>query len=112
MVITGKYEYYYVQTEESIMRTTNNEKNKKKLEDMLNNFDDIIRKSESLELEKRTRENLAIFGAYSLIAKCNDLDGEELKKFKKELKKRKIVRYIKVRGLKSFIKKIYLSIKY
>ncbi len=112
MAITDKYEYYYVQTEGSIMRTTDKEKSKKKLEDMLNNFDDMIRKTETLKVDKKTKENLAIFGTYSLIAKCNDLEGEALKNFKKELKKRKIIKHIKVRGVKSFIKKVYLMIKY
>ena len=79
---------------------------------MLNNFDDIIVKAKKLKVEKKTKENLAMFGVYSLIAKCNDLEGEELKNYKKELKKRKIIKYIKVRGVKSFIKKLYLMIKY
>jgi hypothetical protein len=42
----------------------------------------------------------------------NDLEGENREYLLKEIKKRKVGQYIKVRGLKSLIKKILISIKY
>lgn len=112
MAITDKYEYYYVQTENSIMRSNDDKKTKKKMEDVLNNYDDIIRKAKNLKVEQKTKENLTIFATYSVLAKYDDLDDNNKKDYKKELKKRKIAKHIKVRGVKSFLKRIYLTIKY
>lgn len=112
MVITDKYEYYYVQSENSIMRNKDEEKTKRKLEDILCNYDELLKKGNKLNIDKKTKENLAIFATYSLIAKYEDLEGENSKHFKSELKKRKIVKNIKVRGVKSFIKRVSLGLKF
>lgn len=112
MAITDKYEYYYVQTQNSIMRNYDDEKTKRKMEDILYNYDEILRKTKTINTQEKTKENLAIFATYSVVAKYDDLDDKNKKYYKKELKKRKIAKNIKVRGVKSFIKRMYLTIKY
>lgn len=94
------------------MRNNDKEKNKKKIEDKLNHFDNLIEKSKEMELQKKTKENLAIYATNSLLAVLNDLDEENKKYLQKELRKRKISKNIKIRNLKQLIKKIYLTIKY
>ena len=109
MVSLNKYEYYYVQTENSIMRNTNKEKNKKKLQDKLIHFDNLIKTANNMNISKITKENLAIFATNSMLAVLKDLDKEEKEFYAKELKKRKISKNIKVRNVKQLLKKIYLK---
>ena len=46
-----------------------------------------------------------------MLTVVKDLKGEEKRFYKKELKKRKIWRYIRIRNLKQLIKKIIIAIK-
>lgn len=111
-IITDKYEYYYVQTDASIMRGNNYEKQRKRLEDILFHFDNLIRKSQNMNINKITKENVGIFAVNSLLVNFNDIKGENREFFIKELKKRKISQYIKIRNPKQLIKKILLFIKF
>lgn len=105
-------EYLYVQTSNSVMRTKDKAIEKKKIQDKLIHFDNLIRQSNSLELSKITKENLQLFATNSLLAVISDLNGENKEIYLKELKRRKISKYIKVRNLKQLLKKLFLSIKY
>lgn len=107
-VSIDKREYYYVQSKDSIMREKNSEKTRKKLQDKLCHFDSLIQKVNQMELSKLTKENFEIYATNSLLAVIKDLDGEDKKFYKKELKKRKVWRYIKIRNLKQLIKRIIL----
>ena len=107
-VSIDKREYYYVQSKNSIMREKNNEKTRKKLQDKLIHFDNLIKEVNKMDLQKITKENFEIYATNSLLAVIKDLDGEDKKFYKKELKKRKIWRYIKIRNLKQLIKRIIL----
>jgi len=107
-VSIDKREYYYVQSKNSIMRERNKEKTRKKLQDKLKHFDNLIKEVNKMDLQKMTKENFGIYAVNSLLAVVKDLDGEDKKFYKKELKKRKIWRYIKIRNLKQLIKRIIL----
>lgn len=107
-VSINKREYYYVQSENSIMREKNSEKTRKKLQDKLKHFDNLIKEVNKMDLQKITKENFGIYAVNSLLAVVKDLDGEDKTFYKKELKKRKIWRYIKIRNLKQLIKRIIL----
>ena len=139
MVCINKFEYHYVQTDKSIMRN-NPESEKKKIDDVLIAFDELIKKtdeyytiteevkadekisdimnekfdqdSKKLALCKKTKENAKIFYTYSLLEPYKNMSGDNKDYFLKEIKKRKVGKYIKVRGPKSLIKKILISIKY
>lgn len=112
MVSIDKYEYYYVQSENSIMRNKNEEMQRKKLQDKLVHFDNLLKVSKKMPIKKIAKENLAIFATNSLLAVIQDLDEENKIWFDKELKTRKIARNIKMRNIKQFIKRIILEIKY
>lgn len=139
MVCINKYEYHYVQTEKSLMRN-NPENEKKKIDDILIAFDELIKKtdeyytitadvdedkkisdmmnekfeqeSKKLALKKETKENAKIFYTYSLLEPLKTISDENKKYFIDKIKQRKVGQYIKIRGLKSLIKKILISIKY
>lgn len=112
VVSIGKYEYNYVLSDNSVMRNNSVEKMKKKMIDMLFNFDNLIEKINGLNIDQYTRENAQMYVMYSLVVVENDLNKWLRKIFYKELRKRKIYKYIVVRNLKSFIKKILFFIKY
>ncbi len=112
MISLNKYEYYYVQTPKSIMRGNDENKQRKKLEDIVKHYDSLIKKSNEMNISKYTKENLAIFVTNSLLVIMPELDGENKKYFKMELKKRKIARNIKLRNFKQILKRILLTIKY
>ena len=112
MVSINKYEYYYVQSQNSIMRNKNEEMERKKLQDKLVHFDNLLKESKKMQLKKMTKENLAIFATNSLLAVIPDLDEENKIWFEKELKSRKIAKNIKIRSFKQFIKRIMLEVKY
>ena len=112
MVSINKYEYFYVQSENSIMRNSDEQKTKQKLKDKLNHFDNLINRSSKMNLKNVTKENLGIYAVNSLLAVTKDLKLENKKYFEEELRRRKIFKYIKIRNFKQLLKKIILRIKY
>lgn len=111
-VSIDKREYYYVQSNNSIMRNKDYDKTRRKLNDKLNHFDNLIKKSNEMSIQKQTKENFAIYATNSMLAVVKDLDEKEKKYYTSELKRRKISKYIKARNIKQIIKKIILSFKY
>ena len=114
VAVLPEREYHYVQTVYSITRGNDEDQIRKRLDDMLTSFDNLIATTEKMELDKKTKENVGIFGAYSLIAVRNDLKKVKLldKFYKDELKKRKLGKYIKARNPKAFVKKVMISTSY
>ncbi len=111
-VSIDKREYYYVQRNNSIMRNKDDKKTRKKLEDKLNHFDNLIKRTNELNIQKQTKENFAIYATNSLLAVVKDLDEKDKIYYTSELKKRKISKYIKARNIKQIIKKMILCVKY
>lgn len=112
MVSINKYEYFYVQSQNSIMRNQNEEMERKKLQDKLVHYDNLIRTSKKMPIKRISKENLAIFATNSLLAVVPDLDEENKIWFENELEERKIAKNIKIRSFKQFIKRIILEMKY
>ena len=111
MVSIEKREYFYVQSKNSIMRNKDEEKTKKKLEDKLQHFDYIIEQAEKLDINKVTKENLKIWATNSMLSVISDLEEINKTYYKKDLKKTKIYKHIKVRNFKQLIKKLILMVK-
>ena len=105
-------EYFYVQSKNSIIRNNDKDKIRKKLNDKLNHFDNLIFEVDKMDLQDLTKENLKIYATNAILTVVKELDDENKDFFEKELKKRKIYKYIKVRNLKQLIKRMYLKIKY
>ena len=102
--------YYYVQTDNSIMREKNIDKTIKKAKDALYHYDNIIKTIESYDLSKFTKENVRIYCTNAILLKVNELNGKEQNWYIKELKKRKVYKNIRVRNIKQLTKKILLFI--
>lgn len=98
------YGYFYVQSNNSIMR--DEKKNLKKAYDKLSFYDDMVKEIEDFNINRRTKENVLIYYTNSLIMSLRDLKGDGYKEFLKELKKRKLYRNIKIRNFKQLIKKV------
>ena len=112
MVAIDKYEYYYVQSQNSIMRNTNEEKTRKKLQDKLVHYDNLLKEVSKMSVKKTTKENLAIFATNSLLVTIPELNKENKVWFKKELRDRNVAKNIKIRNIKQLLKRIILEIKY
>ena len=98
------YGYYYIQSENSIMR--DEKKNVKKAYDKLSHYDNMVRYLVNLNILDRTKENVMIYYTNSLVMSLKDLKGKDYDDFLKELKKRKMYKNIKVRNFKQLIKRI------
>ena len=79
------------------------------MEDAIYHYDNAIKKIESLELKKKTKENLKIFYTNSIILKIETLGEADKEKYITEIKKRKMYKNIKVRNLKQLIKRNILK---
>lgn len=109
--LTEHYEYYYVQTSDSLMRNDDEEKEKQKLSDILLNYDDLIGKINDYDISDETLENFKIYLTNSLIVKLNDdLTDENRNYYIRELKKRNVVDNLKNRNIKEFLKKSYMNL--
>ena len=113
MVSLDDYVYYYVQTDNSIMREKNINKTIKKAKDALYHYDNILNTIKKYNLSEITKENVRIYLTNAILLKVTELNGKEQKWYIKELKNRKIYKNIKVRNIKQLIKKIllFLNIK-
>ena len=114
VAVLPEHEYHYIQTAYSITRGNDEDKIRTRLNDMLVSFDNLIESSKKMDLSKKTKENLGIYGTYSLIAARKDLKKQKLldEFYKDELRKRNIGKYIKARNPKALIKKILISLTY
>ncbi len=110
MVSVNFYGYYYVQSDNSITRNEDYKKTIKKAYDALKHYDNAIKLTNELKLNKRTKENLKIYYTNAIILKTKELHETEQEEFIKEIKKRKMLKNIKIRNIKQLIKKIILCI--
>ena len=104
VVSCNLYGYYYVQSNNSIMR--DKKKTLKKAYDKLSHYDDMLKYIKDLNIEEITKENILIYYTNSIIMSLKDLHGNDEKEYIKEMKKRDMRKNIKVRNLKQLIKRI------
>lgn len=110
VVSTDFYGYYYVQSQDSITRNNNSEKIRNRAYDMLEHYDNYIKKLSQIDIDMFTSQNFKIYMSNCLILKLDELPKEYHEQYIRELKKRKIFDNIKVRNFKQLIKKILLKI--
>jgi glycosyltransferase involved in cell wall biosynthesis len=109
VIVTNKFLYYYVQSENSITRNTNRGRQIKKFNDILYHFDNLFSK---VKKDKTIKESdKVIFNSYianAVILRYKELDKRDRKILKNEIEDRKIVDFLLedtiIRKLK---KKIY-----
>lgn len=110
IVSTPYYLYEYIQRNDSIIRNQSNKKTIQKMEDSIYHYDNAIKRIESLELEKTTKENLKIFYTNSVILKIETLNEADKEKYISEIRKRRMYKNIKARNFKQLIKKMVLKL--
>lgn len=109
-VSTDCYGYNYLQTENSLTRDTNYLKNKERANNMLDHYDYMINVIEKYPIKPQTKEFVKRYYTNSIILKSETLNNEDLKKYIKEIKKRKMYKNIKITNIKQLIKRIVLTI--
>lgn len=101
--------YNYVQTQNSITRNEDYEKTKKKVYDLLKNYDNIVKQIENYNIQEKAKQDVKIFCTNSILLRVNDLNKKDRKEFIKEIRKRKMTNNIKVRTPKQLLKRIILK---
>lgn len=106
--------YIYLLRENSIIRTDDYDKKLKKAYDVLYNYDDLKEHLESLEnISLKSKKVFLEFISTAVFQQLNNLNREDRKKYKEEIKKRKLIRNIRVyKGCirRILTKKIYFRI--
>lgn len=107
-----EYGYNYLQSNNSITRNENNEKNVKKANDILKHYDNMINKIEKYKITKNTKDLVKRYYTNTVILKAKELQKQEkeFKNYIKEIKQRKLYKNIKPYNIKQLIKRILLSI--
>ena len=99
--------YNYLQRENSIMSEKNYEKTKKKVFDMFEHYDYLIKEINKTELDSKIYKS---FISNSLILKVCELKKEDYKKSKKKLKEKKVYDNLLTDTIIQKIKKIIIKI--
>lgn len=110
VVSTNVFDYYYMQTENSIMRNTDYEKEIIKANDVLNHYDHMLESIKGYDISEKTKDLLKKYYTNSVILKAMELKSKEQKKYFKEIRKRKMYKNIKPTNIKQAIKRIVLFI--
>lgn len=108
-VSTNEYGYYYLQSDNSITRNQNYDKEIKKAKDLLGHYDDMIKVIKNYEISNKSKELIKRYYTNTLILKTKELKGQEKKQYINEIYIRKLYKNIKPYSLKQLIKRIILK---
>lgn len=108
IISTDIYGYFYIQTQNSIMRNTDYKKTIKKVEDSFAHYDLMLEELEKAKLSKQANENVKLFYTNSVLLKIETLKNPERQSAIKEFRRRKMSRNIKIRNFRQLVKKIIL----
>lgn len=106
------YGYYYVQSQESIMRTEDEEKIKLKTKSILYQYDTFTEYVNSKDYNKELKESFNNYFAKLVLWYGSTLKNKDLKSYSKEMKKRDIVNKLKNKALTTTVKIILCKIDY
>lgn len=109
-VSTNCYGYNYLQTDNSLTRDNDYNKNKLRAKDMIAHYDYMIENIEKYNIEKETKEFVKRYYTNSVILKTQTLNEKDQKEYIKEIKQRKMYKNIKANNIKQLIKRILLAI--
>lgn len=109
-VSTNCYGYNYLQTDNSLTRDNDYNKNKLRAKDMIEHYDYMIENIEKYNIEKETKEFVKRYYTNSVILKTQTLNEQDQKEYIKEIKQRKMYKNIKANNIKQLIKRILLAI--
>ena len=107
-VSTSEDGYYYLQSNNSITRDVNYEKEIQKSKDLLKHYDNMIEKIKQYSINEKSKNLIKRYYTNTVILKANDLKDKDLQNYIKQIKIRKMYKNIKPYNLKQFIKRIIL----
>ena len=103
------YGYYYYQGNDSIMRTEDYEKTKKKAWDVLIHYDNMINIIDNdSKINKNTKDNIKQYYTNSILLKAKELNDDDLNSYINEIKKRNMIKNIKIKNIKQLLKRMIL----
>ncbi len=102
--------YYYLQRENSITSIESNQKEQKKVYDVLQHYDKAMKRIQQVEVTNHTKMLWRRYYTNSLLLKVEQLQGSQQEKFIQEIKKRKVYQNIKAKNVKQLVKKILVRI--
>ena len=107
------YGYIYMQSENSITRGENYKKTCRSCKDLLYHYDNMIQIINKINLKQKTKNNIKQYYTNSIILAAKKLKEKEQDEYILEIKKRKLIKNIKAKNIKSAIKKciLYINIK-
>ncbi len=110
-VSTNEYGYYYLKRENSITAKNDIEKNVKKANDLLKQYDEMIKKITEYKISKHTKNLIKRYYTNAVILKAKELydNDEEYNKYIEEIQKRKMYKNIKPYNLKQALKRLILK---
>ncbi len=109
-VSTDIFGYNYLQTEESLTRAKDYNKDIERAKDMLAHYDNMIPTVNAYtNISAETKALVKRYYTNSVILKANKLKGKERKQYIKEIKNRFMYRNIKPENLKQKLKRILLK---
>ena len=108
MVSTDIYGYYYIQTNNSIMRNEDYNKTIIKAYDVLVHYDNMLKNLDNVNVSDNTKDLVKRYYTNTVILKTKELKDEDRSKYIKEIKNRKLYKNIKPINLKQLIKRIIL----
>lgn len=109
-VSTDVYGYNYVQSDESLTRSINYEKDVLRAKDVLNHYDNMIEKIKKYDIKNETKDLVKRYYSNSVLLKAGTLKENEQKEYIKEIRKRKMYKNIKPYNIKQLIKRIILML--
>ena len=110
MVSIDFYGYYYVQASNSITRNEDYLKTVKRANDLFIHYDNLVKHIENEKIKQETVNNIKQYYSNAILETTKYLKKEEQKKYILEIKERRIINNIKIKDIKSFIKKILIKI--
>lgn len=109
VVSTDYYGYYYIQSQESIMRNNDYQKELKKVNDKFKHYKNMLRFLEKTNWGNETKQNMKIYYTNSVIISLKDLKKRDRLFLETQVKDLHMIENLKVKNIKQFIKKIILS---
>ena len=109
-VSTNTYGYNYLQTNNSITRSIDYEKIKKRVFDCLIHYDNMLDKIKIFDISNKSKMEVKRFYTNAIVMKAKELKKEDKIKYIKQLKVRKVYKNIIVTNIIQLIKKIMLKL--
>ncbi len=105
VVSTEVYGYYYMQTENSIMRNEDYSKNIQKANDVLAHYDNMLDRIDGYYISDSIKDLIKRYYTNTVILKTKELKGNDRKEYLKQIKLRKVYKNIKPINFKQRVKR-------